>query len=369
MRVAFITVGDTARRTGGYLYHAEVFRRRRVPEIDITELSACAAAAAAQQAAQAAFGMAFDPLRFDVIVVDALARVVCAPWLARWQAARPLVAMVHELPSVAGSSDAAAEAPLLRADLLIAVSAHGAAMLEQRGVPSERIRVVSPGCDRLIADERRTTDDEREPLSKNEAESYSRSWPQQTIVHRPSSMVVLCVAQWIPRKGILELVQAWASRPRPGAALELVGETDADLDYAAAVHAAIAAAPTAAPIMVRGVISDEELERAYRAATLFALPSRYEGYGMVYAEALRHGLPVVACAVGPVPELVGAAGLLVPPGDTGALAAALDRLLGDAALRHELGTAARMQAATLPTWDDTARGFYAVLREAQALRR
>jgi glycosyltransferase involved in cell wall biosynthesis len=357
MRVAFITVGDTTRRTGGYLYHAEVFRRLRAFGAETTEISASAADIAAQQAAQSALGATFDPRDFDVIVVDALARVVCAPWLARWQAARPLVAMVHELPSVAGSADMATEAGLLHADLLLAVSQHGRAILEERGAPTERIRVVSPGCDRLITDDRRPTTDKQRPTLDN----------QPSIVHRPSS-VVLCVAQWIPRKGILDLVQAWASRPRPGAVLELVGETDADPDYAATVRAAIAAAPPTAPITVRGVVSDEELEHAYRAATLFALPSRYEGYGMAYAEALRHCLPVIACAVGPVPELVGAAGLLVPPGDVGALAAALDWLLGNAALRHELGTAARRQAATLPTWDDTARRFYAALQSVLAHR-
>lgn len=354
MRVAFITVGDPARRTGGYLYHAEVFRRLRSLGIGVTEISASAADSAAQKAAQSALGATFNPLRFDVVVVDALARMVCAPWLAGWQAARPLVAMVHELPSVAGSSDAAVEAPLLRADRVIAVSQHGRAILEARGVPAERIRVVSPGCDRL-AQEPRTKD--QEPIQC-----------VRVLGSRFSVRRVLCVAQWIPRKGILDLVRAWASRPRSGAVLELVGETDADPDYAVTVRAAIAAAPKTAPIVVRGVVSDEELKQAYHAATLFALPSHYEGYGMAYAEAIRHGLPVVACAVGPVPELVGAAGLLVPPGDAGALADALDRLLNNAALRHELGMAARRQATALPTWDDTARGFYAALQSALAHR-
>ena len=351
MHIAFITVGDTARRTGGYLYHAEVFRRLRAFDIEITEISVSDADVAAQQSAQSALGATFNPLRFDVVVVDALARVICEPWLARWHAARPLVAMVHELPSVAGSSDAVVEAPLLRADRVIAVSRHGRAILEQRGVPAERIRVVSPGCDRLVADDGRRTIDHPTPVAGCRL-----------------SVVVLCVAQWIPRKGILELVQAWAARPRSGAVLELVGETDADPDYAVTVRAAIAVAPKTSPIRVRGVVSDEELEKAYRTATMFALPSRYEGYGMAYAEALRHGLPVVACPVGPVPELVGAAGLLVPPCDGEALANALDLLLCDEALRRDLGMAARTQAAMLPTWDDTARAFCAVLEEARVQR-
>ncbi|NTU86082.1 MAG: glycosyltransferase family 4 protein, partial [Chloroflexales bacterium] len=178
----------------------------------------------------------------------------------------------------------------------------------------------------------------------------------------------LCVAQWIPRKGVLELARAWARVARPGWRLELVGETDVDPAYAAATRAALAAAP-AGSVLVRGPVGDGELARAYGAASIFAMPSRYEGYGIAFAEALACGLPVVGCAVGPVPTLVGpAAGLLVPPNDERALAGALARLMGDGRLRARMSAAALARAAALPTWSECAERFLGAVRAAIVAR-
>jgi glycosyltransferase involved in cell wall biosynthesis len=347
MRVAFVTVGDTGRLTGGYLYNARVLTSLRERGVVVEEIVPCGASRREQEMAAPGLGSVLDPRRFDVIVVDALARIVCAPWMDSWREERPLVAMVHELPSVAAPESTPgreSEEPLLRAERLISVSAHGRSILEERGVPAARIRVVVPGFDRLL------------PGGGSSA-SY-----------RGGAVRALCVAQWIPRKGIMDLVRAWAVRERPGASLELVGETDADPTYAASVRDAIAASPDAS-ITVRGPVDDAALRRAYAAADLFVLPSRYEGYGVVYAEALSHGLPVIACNVGPVPDLLGEeAALLVEPGDVEALSEALDLLLTDAALRERMSAAAHRRARDLPRWEDTATGFLRVLEEVVAER-
>lgn len=342
LRIAFVTVGDPARLTGGYLYHREVFARLRALGATVDEVVASPAGLDAQLAAVEELGRSFDPAPYDAVVVDALARAACAPWLDRWRGARPLVAMVHELPSVAGAADPAErerEAPLLRADRLVVVSDDGARILAERGVDPSRIVVASGGRDRLT-----TLASPRPPAS----------WPPAL---QSPGLLVLCVAQWIPRKGLLELAQAWAHAARPGWRLELVGEDGADPAYAAEVRAALGAAPPGS-VAIRGPLADAQLAAAYASASLFALPSRYEGYGIVFAEALAHGLPVVACAAGPVPALVGpGAGLLVPPGDGAALATALGRLMDDAALRARLSAAARARAAELPTWAQCAERF------------
>ena len=346
MRVAFVTVGDTGRLTGGYLYNARVLAALRERGVEVAEILPCGASPGEQEAAAPQLGLVLNPRRFDVIVVDALARIVCAPYLDRWREERPVVSMVHELPGVAAPEDVTArerehEEPLLRADRMISVSDHGARILENRGVPAARIRVVKPGFDRI-------------PIT--EAKPTLGDGPVRA----------LCVAQWIPRKGILDLVRAWTLRERHRATLELVGETAADPVYVRAVNAAIA---SEASIIVSGAVDDATLGAAYAAADLFVLPSRYEGYGVVYAEALAHGLPVVACGVGPVPELVGEeAALLVEPGDVEALSGALDLLLKDAALRSRMSAAARRRARELPRWEDTIAGFYHVLEEVVAER-
>lgn len=150
--------------------------------------------------------------------------------------------------------------------------------------------------------------------------------------------------------------------------LELIGEADADPAYAASVRAAIEDAPGAS-ITVSGPVDDAVLEAAYAVADLFVLPSRYEGYGIAYAEALAHGLPVIACDVGPIPGLAGAeAATLVPAGDIRALSGALDLLLENTALRSQMSAAARRRADDLPRWEDTVAAFRRVLEEASASR-
>ena len=339
MRVAFVTVEDTARLTGGYLYNGRLLDGLEENGVEVEMVVPCGAEPAEQAEAAPGFGGALDPARFDVVVVDALARIVAAPHLDRWRSVRPVVALVHELPGVADPSSVVRERPfeipLLRSDRLVAVSGHGREVLLGKGVPAGRVAVVPPGFDGL------------EPCPEE---------PRDGGAPR-----VLCVAQWIPRKGVLDLVRAWKTEDRSGAVLDLVGETDADAGYAAKVREAASEDPS---ILVRGPVDDATLAGLYASADVFALPSRYEGYGIVYAEALSFGLPIIACAVGPVPEVVGGeAALLVPPGDTEALSGALGRLLSDAGLREKMSAAALRRAAGLPRWRQTVGGFLRVLRD------
>lgn len=340
MRVAFVTVGDTTRLTGGYLYNRRLQDGLKARGVEVEEVVASGASPGDQAEAAPGLGDDFDPASYDVVVVDTLSRIVYAPHLDRWRSVRPVVALVHELPGVADPATAererAFEGPPLRSDRVVTVSGHGKEILQDRGVPDARISVVSPGFDHLIRGHK--VEEAPDPAQR-----------------------VLCVAQWIPRKGILDLVLAWRSVDRPGTVLDLVGETDADVPYATEIREAASGDPS---IFVHGPVDDATLAGLYASADLFALPSRYEGYGIVYAEALSFGLPVVARRVGPIPQLVGGeAALLVDPGDTAALPEALSRLLADAGLRAKMSAAARRRAASLPRWSDTVDGFLGVLRD------
>ena len=347
MRVAFVTVGNTGRKTGGYLYNARVISGLRQRGLEIEEIVAGGASPDEQRTSASQLGSTFNPFRFDTIVVDALARIAVAPHLDRWLSGQPVVALVHELPSIAGGESGPEtvarerdyENLLLHADLLVAVSDHGKNVLHDRGVSPGRIHVVSPGFDGVAA-------------------GHGSNARGDGIVR------ALCVAQWIPRKGILTLVEAWALRERKGAVLELIGETDADPDYEALVRTVIDAAPRGS-ILVSGGVDDAALSASYAEADLFVLPSRYEGYGIVYAEALAFGLPIVACAAGPVPDLVGQeAAILIRPDDKDALSEALDLLITDPTLRARMSAAASHRASRLPRWDDTVTRFEEVLKTA-----
>jgi glycosyltransferase involved in cell wall biosynthesis len=112
-----------------------------------------------------------------------------------------------------------------------------------------------------------------------------------------------------------------------------------------------------------GRLPRADLVALVQAARLFVYPSLYEGFGLPAAEALACGVPVVACRTSSLPEVVGDAGLLVEPGDPGALAGAIQRLLADAGLEAELRRRAPGQAARF-RWEDTARAMEEVFREA-----
>ena len=347
MRAILFTVGDPSRLTGGYLYHDRLMHGLRAMGIFVTQVSLSGAAAEQQIAALSQSDPARDNPECDVVVVDALARLVAAPLHERWQAKAATVALVHELPSdVNGSAsarDMEAEAELLRVDRVVAVSETGRANLISRGAAPNAVHVVSPGCDRLtpIRADRRADDIAAPPTA-------------------------LCVAQWIPRKGITTLVQAWRHVRIDEARLVLVGETGVDPIYERQVRETIEGL-AGHSVEVRGPVDDVSLGEAYATASLFVLPSHAEGYGMAYAEALLNGLPIVASNVAPIPQIVGPeAGLFVPPNDSATLGQAIQRVLDDDELRASLATGARRRALTLPTWDDTVRQFAEVMGLAYA---
>jgi glycosyltransferase involved in cell wall biosynthesis len=114
---------------------------------------------------------------------------------------------------------------------------------------------------------------------------------------------------------------------------------------------------------VLGAVSAQRLEEAFRTADVFVLASRFEGYGMAYAEAVAHGLPVIGTRAGAIPETVPPeVALLVPPDDVAALARALREIISDPKRREWMATAARAAANDLPTWESSARIFADAMR-------
>jgi glycosyltransferase involved in cell wall biosynthesis len=161
-------------------------------------------------------------------------------------------------------------------------------------------------------------------------------------------VIILTVGRLHPRKGqlfIIEALQALAPAERARVEYWLVGGNSKE-NYGARLREA--AATSGLTVHFCGNVADDELDRLYARADIFAMTSvdhrhSVEGFGLVYLEAAAHGLPVVAHAVGGVPEAVvdGVTGLLVPPKDRPALTAAFARLIADPALRGKFGAAGR----------------------------
>ena len=144
-----------------------------------------------------------------------------------------------------------------------------------------------------------------------------------------------------------------------------MGSLDRDPSWAQGLRRLRDELGLAGRVSLLGILGDEELAGRYGAADLFVLPSRFEGYGMVFAEALAWGLPILASRAGAVGATVPPeAGLLVPADDPVALGQALRRLMADPALRRRLAQGARAAGLGLPTWRNAAAACAAALEEA-----
>lgn len=192
--------------------------------------------------------------------------------------------------------------------------------------------------------------------------------PNPAVAEVPGRIVTTSSAD-VPLKGLVHLVEALAKLRTeiPAAHLVVVGKRAQDGPVAQLIERY---GLEDAVEFVKG-ISDAELVDLVRSAQVACVPSLYEGFSLPAAEAMATGTPLVATTGGAIPEVTGPDGetcLAVPPGDPGALAAALGRLLGDADLRVRLGAAGRQRVLDRFTWARAAQGTAELYREAIATR-
>ncbi|WP_328317220.1 glycosyltransferase family 4 protein [Streptomyces sp. NBC_00388] len=218
-------------------------------------------------------------------------------------------------------------------------------IIEDLGVRRDRIHVVHIGAD---------------------TELWS---PDPAVTEVPGRIVTTSSAD-VPLKGLVHLVEALAKlrTEHPAAHLVVVGRRAEDGPVAQAIERY---GLDGAVRFVKG-ISDEELVDLVRGAQIACVPSLYEGFSLPAAEAMATGTPLVATTGGAIPEVTGADGetcLAVPPGDAGALAGALSRLLADPVLRTRLGAAGRERVLARFTWKQAAIGTAERYHEAIAAHR
>jgi glycosyltransferase involved in cell wall biosynthesis len=213
-------------------------------------------------------------------------------------------------------------------------------LIDRHSLPRERVHVAEPGVD-----------------------------PADIAPGTATGGELLCVAAVTPHKGHDVLLAALAEIKHLPWHCTCVGSLNRDPGFVDRLRSQAQADGVGDRVRFTGPLTGAGLDTAYAGADVLALASRAETYGMVVTEALARGLPVVATAVGGLPQALGRGsngglpGLLVPPEDAPALAGALSAWLGDPDLRRQLRHVAEERRVTLSGWSATARQLARVIAE------
>jgi glycosyltransferase involved in cell wall biosynthesis len=340
--VVFAVPGDIATPTGGYAYDRRIIAELGLLgwQAEVLGLGEGFPFPSADTRATVGARLAALPGPHP-IVVDGLAFGALPEAADALRGSHRLIALVHHPLALETGLTATDRASLHRSERsalacarhVIATSKTSARLLAaDYGVASDRLSVVEPGTDRVAARRR----------------------------EHAGEVVLLAVGAVIPRKGYDVLVAALARLAHLRWRLVIAGDGGRSPDTYRRLEADIAALGLAGRVGLPGAVSSEQLALLYAQSDLFVLPSRFEGYGMAFTEAIAHGLPVVGTTSGAIPQTVpDAAGVLVPPDDVEALAAALRRLIEDPAERQRLAAAAR--AARFPSWREQGAAFARLL--------
>jgi glycosyltransferase involved in cell wall biosynthesis len=282
--------------------------------------------------------------------------------LVAWWMPRPYVVTVHDMSSLLFPErdrdfrrtlrEETYRRGALRASRVITVSHSTRRDIEHvLHVPAERIRTIYSAPDPAFTEPRQSVDFERQILDR-----YS--------IHYP---FILYAGTIRPQKNVPRLIEAFAvlrsdleGRPEfKDLRLIIIGD---ELSRYPAVRRAVAETRTEPLVRFLGFVPFETLRVFYCAASVFAFPSLYEGFGLAPLEAMACGTPVVASDVPPLVEAVGDAAELVSPDNVFDIARGLREVLLDRPRRERL-VAAGLDQARHFDWDATARGVLAVYRE------
>lgn len=339
-RVTWAIPGDLATVTGGYAYDRRIIAEleQRGWTVELVSLGDGFPRPDLGQKAAAETRLLASP-DDGPVVVDGLAFGVLPEVAAVLRKKRPLVALVHHPLGLETGLTKEESAQLLASERGALASAHrvvatsnwtAEVLVKQFGVTPEHLHVVLPGTDRA---------------------AFAAGSCDETVR-------LLSVGAIGPRKAFDLLVEALAPLAHLPWHLAIAGNRERDAAAVTRLDGLIVRHGLTARVDCLGKVSSDRLAELYAGADVFVLASRFEGYGMAFAEALAHGLPVIGTTGGATPYTVPAsAGRLVEPGNVDALTDALRALIRDRALRERLAAGARTAAAALPWWADSGDKF------------
>ena len=364
MRIGLIVPGRIDRTTGGSIYDRYlrdylISEGNRVDILSIPDLP-YQLSLLCSLPISAVLSIVLASRRYDLIVEDAWTHPGLAFLNLLRRTRKPRTAIiVHQLRSIEAKTRigrlmaASVEKRALRsASLIITVSSYMRAEIEDL-IGSAEIIVAPPGYDRLST-----------------CQTSSNSQPEDRVPNRaacnetdrraydlPSPIKLLFVGNVVRRKGLDHLIRALSLLDNRAVKLDVIGDHSFDARFYRELRNLVASCSLEDVVTFHGSVSDVRLNALYKSADLLVMPSTYEGYGIVYAEAMQAGLPIIAARGGPVSEIVrdGENALLVPPGDPCSLAEAITSLSVDLEKRKAFGRTSLELASKLVTWRNTCK--------------
>ena len=349
--IAFAIPGDIETPTGGYIYDRRIIEGLRDLgwQVDLVALgegfpfpdhTTLTHAQRTLNAIAPGLAVLIDGLAFGVM-----------PQIARQLAlTHPLIALVHHPLALEAGLSVAQAAAFRRSEMdalsyasqvIVTSPATARTLITEFGLPAAKVHVVLPGTDR----------------SKADFTGHSGQASTAQVLR------MLSVGSITRRKGFDVLMAALALLKDLPWQLTIAGDPTRDARASLQLDQDLDRFGLRDRVRLLGTVSSEVLDSLYQAADVFVLASRYEGYGMAFAEALAHGLPVVATTGGAIPETVpSTAGMLVEPGHVAQFADALRRIITDAKLRAALSEGAFQAAQCQPDWAQSSESFGAVLQ-------
>jgi glycosyltransferase involved in cell wall biosynthesis len=282
---------------------------------------------------------------FDILLQDELVHPSCF-WLNRRLRLRityPIVAIVHHLrcreqrPVWLNRLYREVEKRYLNSvDGYVCVSRTTRGDVEDLVSPGLPLIVAAPGRDGL-------------PGNITPEEIMTRA----TI---PGPLEIIFVGNVIPRKELHTLLTALAHLPGDDWRLTVAGSLELDTAYVKVIRRQVEETGLTSRVSLLGTLTTRELAALCVASHILAVPSSYEGFGIVYLEGMHFGLPAIASTAGAAKEIItqGYNGFLVPPGDSNILAQYLEALMTDRRRLLKMSLAAYNHAAAHPIWNESA---------------
>lgn len=346
LRIAFLIYGNIEMNSGGFLYDRKIVEHLRAQGHTVRVISlpwlGYAGAISRCNKVGSELSAELSPEKFDLIIQDELAHPLLSILNRRIRKLNlPIISIVHHLrcceeqPPGRKLLAAFFEAVYLAGvdGLVLNSRTTLDAVRKFRGAADKPFVIAAPGCDRF-----------RDCFDPATAEGKCLG---------PGPLRIVFVGNVIPRKGLHTLTAALKEMPAGSWALAVAGDEGFDPAYAARVRAAADGRP-GGEIKFLGRINDDELAGLLRDSHVLVVPSSYEGYGIIYAEAMGFGLPVIGSLSGAAPELIehGRNGFLIRPGDHSGLARHLLFLQDNRTGLKAMSEAARESFLKLPGWEE-----------------